>query len=112
MAEEYFPQEYPKWMFHPDGRLLPGTVQTADEEAEYKTQGFVNSPAEYGYETCPAASAIQGGGFVQQGYVAPAAPLPPPSPAEPVPPEAEAAVAKLEGEVQEAERSGPSRRRY
>jgi hypothetical protein len=69
MAEEYFYQEYPKYMCHPDGRWTE--VHDKNEEGHMQGEGFVFSPSEYGVETAPAAPQVHQGGFRQPGYVDP-----------------------------------------
>src|SRR5215475_13650371 len=72
MAEEYFHQDYPRTLYHPDGRTYE--VANVEEEATAKKDGFVRSPAEYGVVTCPAAPPGQPAGYKLQGYVGPASP--------------------------------------
>lgn len=71
MAEEYFYQEYPKVLYHPDGRWTE--VQNKEEEQQMAGQGFVKSPMDYPepVETAPAAPMVQSGGVRQPGYVSP-----------------------------------------
>ena len=68
-VDVYTHQEYPKMLFHPDGRLLIVEDQAAETTAA--GEGWVKSPAEYGVETCPQAAAAVPGGFLARGYVAP-----------------------------------------
>lgn len=86
----YTHQEYPKMLFHPDGRLL--LVQNTEEETKASGEGWVDSPAKYGVETCPAAAAAIPGGWMQQGYVAPQAAAPVETAAPPVVPAATASA--------------------
>ena len=96
MAEEYTYVEYPKMLYHPNGSLR--VVQNAEEETAAKADGYVNSPAEYGIETCPTQPPEQPGGFPQdpQGFRATSAPPPTPQSA---PQEAQSEVAALESEA-------------
>ena len=81
MPEEYFHQDYPKMLYHEDGRP-PAIVDDAEEEQALKREsGWHDSPAAYGVETCPAAPAGQRSGYVMQGYKKPERVNPQPAPA-------------------------------
>ena len=103
MSEEYTYEEYPRMLYHPNGSTE--TVTTAEEDTAAKAAGYVNSPAEYGVETCPAALPAQPGGFpaasAPRGFPQPAEPVPVPAG---TPTEAAAEVAALEGEAERSRR--------
>jgi len=65
MPEEYVHQDYPKMMYHEDGR--PPVIVDSAEEEKALGSGWYASPAEYGVETAPAAppGAVAGGVGIQ-----------------------------------------------
>jgi hypothetical protein len=69
MAEEYFHQEYEKWLVHPNGTYT--IVHDKHEEERMLADGYVFSTSAYGVETAPAAPQVHQGGFRQPGYVDP-----------------------------------------
>ena len=71
MAEEYFHEDYPKMLYHPDGRS-PVLAATEEEEKARRSEGYM-ALAEYpaGFETCPAAPAGTPGGYRLEGFTAP-----------------------------------------
>ena len=90
--QEYFYQEYPKMLFNPNGQIM---VVHSREEQQAAGKDWHESPAEYGVETCPAATAAVEGGFYGVGYAAPQTVKPP----EQAPREAQQSVAALEDEA-------------
>jgi hypothetical protein len=62
--------EYDKYLYHPDGRST--IVKDEDEERQKKSEGYVESPKEYGVETCPAGESGQvGSSAIMVGFKAP-----------------------------------------
>ena len=85
----YEHMNYPKHLYHPNGSAKE--VQNDAEMQKALAEGYVESPADYGYETCPAAPPVLTSGFRAMGFTAPAQSA---QPAQVAPPEAHRMLAE------------------